>query len=349
MLPTEPIGSIPRPPELMRLQWGRQSALEPLYEAAIRDTISSSRRPARRSSPTASSASITTSGPTASTGCRTPRPTASGFRSPPAIPAGCRGSRAGPSATALRRQLPGVAQRYATAPGQAGGHLASALSLMYPPKAYPATRATSSSRTCSPSTRPRFGAACEGRPQGAGRFHRGRLAMKIDPPASCCTASSTSTTSHCRASRRERAAAHRRAYLPRRRSRFDPQRRRRLRRAAAEPVRAQGGQLLRGACRRAGPRAGAQDHPRVHEAGPARFVGVVAPIDPRIETAEEVRDRVLEAAEYIPRRATGDDRRLRLLAVLRRHVHHAARRPSRRSARASQGTAMAPRALGTGA
>lgn len=30
------------------------------------------------------------------------------------------------------------------------------------------------------------------------------------------------------------------------------------------------------------------------------FVGVVAPIDPRVETAEEVRDRVLEAARYIP-------------------------------------------------
>jgi 5-methyltetrahydropteroyltriglutamate--homocysteine methyltransferase len=30
------------------------------------------------------------------------------------------------------------------------------------------------------------------------------------------------------------------------------------------------------------------------------FVGVVAPIDPRIETPEEVRDRILEAAEYIP-------------------------------------------------
>lgn len=30
------------------------------------------------------------------------------------------------------------------------------------------------------------------------------------------------------------------------------------------------------------------------------FVGVVAPIDPRIETPEEVRDRVLEAADYIP-------------------------------------------------
>ena len=30
------------------------------------------------------------------------------------------------------------------------------------------------------------------------------------------------------------------------------------------------------------------------------FVGVIAPIYPRIETAEEVRDRVLEASEYIP-------------------------------------------------
>jgi 5-methyltetrahydropteroyltriglutamate--homocysteine methyltransferase len=30
------------------------------------------------------------------------------------------------------------------------------------------------------------------------------------------------------------------------------------------------------------------------------FVGVVAPIDPRIDTPEEVRDRVLEAAKYIP-------------------------------------------------
>lgn len=30
------------------------------------------------------------------------------------------------------------------------------------------------------------------------------------------------------------------------------------------------------------------------------FVGVISPIDPRVETAEEVRDRVLEAADYIP-------------------------------------------------
>jgi 5-methyltetrahydropteroyltriglutamate--homocysteine methyltransferase len=30
------------------------------------------------------------------------------------------------------------------------------------------------------------------------------------------------------------------------------------------------------------------------------FVGVVSPIDPRVETPEEVRDRVLEAAQFIP-------------------------------------------------
>ena len=30
------------------------------------------------------------------------------------------------------------------------------------------------------------------------------------------------------------------------------------------------------------------------------FIGVVAPIDPRVERPEEIRDRVLEAAEYIP-------------------------------------------------
>jgi len=39
------------------------------------------------------------------------------------------------------------------------------------------------------------------------------------------------------------------------------------------------------------------------------FVGVIAPIDPRVESAAEVRDRVLEAAEYIPpdRLGTTDD------------------------------------------
>ncbi|RDI34538.1 cobalamin-independent methionine synthase II family protein [Lentzea flaviverrucosa] len=44
-------------------------------------------------------------------------------------------------------------------------------------------------------------------------------------------------------------------------------------------------------------------------AGAQVFVGVIDPIDPRVETPEEVRDRVLEAAEYIPadRLGTCDD------------------------------------------
>jgi 5-methyltetrahydropteroyltriglutamate--homocysteine methyltransferase len=53
--------------------------------------------------------------------------------------------------------------------------------------------------------------------------------------------------------------------------------------------------------------AGEKDRPHVLEIIRAHmkpehlvFVGVVAPIDPHVETAEEVRDRVLEAAEYIP-------------------------------------------------
>jgi 5-methyltetrahydropteroyltriglutamate--homocysteine methyltransferase len=53
--------------------------------------------------------------------------------------------------------------------------------------------------------------------------------------------------------------------------------------------------------------AGERDRKRVLKlirdnlrAGQHIFVGVVAPIDPRIESPEEVRDRVLEAADYIP-------------------------------------------------
>jgi len=49
-----------------------------------------------------------------------------------------------------------------------------------------------------------------------------------------------------------------------------------------------------------------KDHAPAHS---RIFVGVIDPIDPRVETPEEVRDRVLEAAEYIPldRLGTCDD------------------------------------------
>jgi 5-methyltetrahydropteroyltriglutamate--homocysteine methyltransferase len=62
--------------------------------------------------------------------------------------------------------------------------------------------------------------------------------------------------------------------------------------------------------------AGEKDRPRVlrmikeHARGDQKiFVGVIDPINPRLETPEEVRDRVLEAAEFIPldRLGTTDD------------------------------------------
>jgi 5-methyltetrahydropteroyltriglutamate--homocysteine methyltransferase len=53
--------------------------------------------------------------------------------------------------------------------------------------------------------------------------------------------------------------------------------------------------------------AGEKDRPRVlkiirkHLKPKQRaFVGVISPIDPRVDRPEAVRDRVLEAAEYIP-------------------------------------------------
>ena len=53
--------------------------------------------------------------------------------------------------------------------------------------------------------------------------------------------------------------------------------------------------------------ASEKDRPRVlailgkHATGDRRiFVGVTDPIDPRVESADEVRDRILEAAKFIP-------------------------------------------------
>jgi 5-methyltetrahydropteroyltriglutamate--homocysteine methyltransferase len=58
--------------------------------------------------------------------------------------------------------------------------------------------------------------------------------------------------------------------------------------------------------------AGENDRPRVLKiirehlkADQRAFVGVISPIDPRLETPEQVRDRVLEASQYIPAKQLG--------------------------------------------
>ena len=43
-----------------------------------------------------------------------------------------------------------------------------------------------------------------------------------------------------------------------------------------------------------------EDHPPHLKPDQRVFIGMVAPIDPRIETPEEIRDRILEAVRYIP-------------------------------------------------
>ena len=73
------------------------------------------------------------------------------------------------------------------------------------------------------------------------------------------------------------------------------------------------------------------------------FVGVIAPIDPRIETPEEVRDLVAGGGRLHPGRASSAPR---TTAVSRRSAttrRPPATRRSRRSARASLGTALAAR------
>ena len=198
-IPTEPIGSIPRPPRLIEAVAGRDGddpALDPLYDEAIRDTFAASRRPARRSSPTASSASTTTSGPTASHGL--PNTAPDGFR----IPFAAGHTRRMPRLTAGPFRYQRYADSYldvrpaacARVPVKQAVISPSALSLMYPAGGDPRLPARAVHRRPAPRARDARSARClaQGRAQGADRLHRGPAGDQDRPhAASCCTASST--------------------------------------------------------------------------------------------------------------------------------------------------------------
>ena len=79
-----------------------------------------------------------------------------------------------------------------------------------------------------------------------------------------------------------------------------PTARGRLRRTVAEPVRAQRRKFLYRAGGRTGSAPRPENHPQAHQAGAADLCRRRLADRPQIETAEEVRDRILEAAEYIP-------------------------------------------------
>src|SRR5918911_3963811 len=304
-IPTEPIGSIPRPPELIEALVktdGSDPALDPLYDAAIRDTIA---RFEATGSPVITDGeqrkyhnfwtySVEGLPNTAPDGFRIPF-SAGHVRRMPRLTGGPFRYK-----THADRYLD-VALRYAHRPLKQAVISPSALSLMYPPDEIPGyprdrfiddllTEHEAEVRACL-----RKGAHCV-----QVDFTEGRLAVKVDPTgdllANFIDLNNLALTRFSEGERR-RLGVHTCPGSDR-----DSTHSGEVDYALLLPS-------LFGL--RVGnfyvALAGEKDRPRVLRIvrehlrpGQRVFVGVIDPIDPRVETPEEVRDRVLEAAEYLP-------------------------------------------------
>src|SRR4051794_33704696 len=304
-IPTEPIGSIPRPLPLIEAvaaRGGTDPALDPLYDEAIRDTIARFE---------ATGSPVVTDGEQRKyhnfwTYCvhGLPNTAPDGFK----IPFSAGHTRRMPRLTGgpfrYRRHADAyldVALRYAHVPVKQAVISPSALSLMYPPDeiaGYPRARFIddllreheTEVRNC----------LAKGAHKVQIDFTEGRLAVKIDPSGdllhSFIDLNNLALSRFTGEERRQigvhtcpgsdRDSTHSgdvdyAALLP---SLFELMVGNFYIALAGEPDR---GRVLRVI----------RDHMKP---GQRVFVGVVAPIDPRVETPEEVRDRTLEAAEYIP-------------------------------------------------
>ena len=305
MIPTEPIGSIPRPPELIEAverKGAEDPSLEPLYDAAVRDTV-------RRFEATGSP--VITDGeqrkyhnfwtyPVHGLANTMPE----GFQIPFVGGHTRRMPRLTHGPLRYRRRADSfleAAQRYATVPLKQAVISPSALSLMYPAEGisgYPRERFIEDLlrehedevRRC----------LARGAHTVQIDFTEGRLSVKVDPSGHLLNSFiDLNNLALLRFSPAERArigvhtcpggdrdSTHSadvpyEELLP---SLFELKAGRFYVALAGEPDRARVLRVIR---------AHLKAEQRV-------FVGVVAPIDPRIETPEEVRDRVLEAAEFIP-------------------------------------------------
>lgn len=306
-LPTEPIGSIPRPPGLIQAISmnggdGTDPALEPLYEAAVRDTIECFEA---TGSPVISDGEqrkfhnfwtycVHGMSNTSPDGFRIPF-TGGHTRRMPRLTAGpFRYMR-------YADEYLDMALRYAHVPVKQAVISPSALSLMYPPEGipgYPRARFIddllheheSEVRHC----------LQKGAHKVQVDFTEGRLAIKIDPSGNLLNSFIDLNNLAL--------------------ARFSGEERRRLGvhtcpggdRDSTHSADVDYAELLPSLFELNARNfyialAGEQDPVRVLNAirrymkpDHTVFVGVVNPIDPRIETAEEVRDRVLEAAKYIP-------------------------------------------------
>jgi 5-methyltetrahydropteroyltriglutamate--homocysteine methyltransferase len=306
MLPTEPIGSIPRPLELVSAIGadgdGTDAKLEPLYEAAIRDTI--------RNFEATGSPVITDGEQRKFQNFWTysvhgmPNASADGFR----IPFTGGHTRRMPRLTAgpfrymrYADHYLEMALRFARVPVKQAVISPSALSLMYPAEGVPGYTRTQFIDDLLREHESEVRRCLE---KGAYKvqidFTEGRLAVKIDPSGSLLSSFidlNNMALSRFTAAERQRIGVHTCPGADR---------------DSTHSAEVDYAELLPSLFElNAGnfyvALAGEKDPVRVLKAirrymkpDQKVFVGVVDPIDPRMESVEQVRDRVLEAARYIP-------------------------------------------------
>ena len=304
-IPTEPIGSLPRPPALIDAveELGSEDPrLDPLYDDAIRDTI---RRFEETGSP------VITDGEQRKyhnfwtySVHGLPNTAPDGFRIPFAAGHTRRMPRLTHGPFRYRRYADSyldVAKRYATRRLKQAVISPSALSLMYPAEGIPGySRERFIDDLLSEHETEIRRCFAKGADKVQIDFTEGRLAMKIDPSGGLLHSFidlNNLALSRFSAGERQRIGVHTCPGGDR---------------DSTHSADVDYAELLPGLFQlKAGnfyiALAGEPD--RVHVLKIIRkylkpdqrvFLGVVAPIDPHVETPEEVRDRVLEAAEYVP-------------------------------------------------
>ena len=307
-IPTEPIGSIPRPAELIAATaGGGAEAAQALYEAAVRDTVE---RLEATGSPVITDGeqskfhnfwdySVTGLPNTAPDGFRIPFADGHARRMPRLTSGPFRYARYADAFLA-------VAQRYASVPVKQAVISPSALSLMYPPEGLPRypREAFIDDLLREHETEVR---RCLQRGAHSVQidFTEGRLALKIDPSGHLLNSFvdlnnlalgrfgadelARIGVHTCPGGDRDSTHSAEVDYAELLPSLFELRAGSFFVALAGEPDRERVLRIIR----------------RCLKPGQRVFVGVVAPIDPRIETPEEVCDRTLQAAAHIPVESLG--------------------------------------------
>lgn len=304
-IPTEPIGSIPRPPELLdaiRAHGPFDPRLNPLYEAAVRDTVA---RFEATGSPVVTDGeqrkyhNFWTYGVEGA-----PNTDEFGFRIP--FKAGhvrrMRRLTAGPFRyVRYADEYLALARRCTSRPVKQAVISPSALSLMYPPDPLPdypreqflddlLAEHVTEVRRC----------VAAGADSVQIDFTEGRLAVKVDPTGGLLHSFidlNNLALAAFTAAERARIGVHTCPGGDRDSTHSDDVDYADLLPSLMQLNVGRFYVALAGEADRRRVLALIRDHLQPHH---RVFVGVVAPIDPRVETPEEIRDRVLEAAAFIP-------------------------------------------------